>query len=224
VSWGKWRFEIGEMDVARISTVLARTSATAPPNKPNSYSVLSVSPLAFLRPVPPFQPVGLSGPLPRGRVVAFTAEHVALLDRLDEELRLAREPAHAHFTRLKTSACPRLLALGKSAAVDRLERLVAEAAWTEAAIDLIELEIPRWTLRRVVHENCEWHCSLSRQPNSSLELDDMAQASHEVLPLAVLRAFFAARTRDVVAPHAISAVPHIRLASDSFVHCCDNYA
>jgi hypothetical protein len=143
---------------------------------------------------------------------------------LDEELRLAREPALAHFTRLKTSACPRLLALGKSAAVDRLERLVAEAAWTEAAIDLIELEIPRWTLRRVVHENCEWRCSLSRQPNSPLELDDMAQASHEVLPLAVLRAFIAARTRDAVAPQAVSAVPHIRLASDSFVYCCDNYA
>ena len=72
--------------------------------------------------------------------MAFTVERVALLDRLDEELRLAREPALAHFTRLKISACPRLLALSKSAAVDRLERLVAESAWTEAAIDLIELQ------------------------------------------------------------------------------------
>ena len=33
VSWGKWRFEIAEMDGARISKVLARSSATGPDSR-----------------------------------------------------------------------------------------------------------------------------------------------------------------------------------------------
>jgi hypothetical protein len=157
--------------------------------------------------------------------MAITPDGAALLlDRFDEELRLASAPTPDLFSRLKTGACTRLLALGRSAAVDRFERLVAEGAWTEAVIALIELEIPRWKLRRVVYEDDQWHCSLSRQPNLPIELDDMTEAGHEVLPLAILRTFVAARARDTVTPQAISTIPHIRLTSDSFVYCCDNYA
>ena len=35
VTWGNWRFEIAEMDGARISKVLARTSATGPDGRPS---------------------------------------------------------------------------------------------------------------------------------------------------------------------------------------------
>ena len=156
--------------------------------------------------------------------MAFAADPAVLLDRLDESLRLARALTLDLFAELKICACPRLPALSKSAAAARLERLIAGAAWTEAAIDLIELEIPRWKLRRIVLEDGEWHCSLSRQPNLPLELDDMAEASHELLALAVLRAFVAARRSDAVARQAISTVPQIRPASAPFVCCCDNFA
>ena len=59
-------------------------------------------------------------------------------------------------------------------------------AWNDAALALVELELPAWKLRRLVHENGKWHCSLSRHPNLPVALDDTATASHEVLPLAIL--------------------------------------
>jgi len=74
--------------------------------------------------------------------VAVTAEHAALLDRFDEELRLASAPTLDLLIRLKTTACTRLPALDKSAPAARLEQFIAGAAWTEAAIGLINLEIP----------------------------------------------------------------------------------
>jgi hypothetical protein len=39
----------------------------------------------------------------------------------------------------------------------------------------------------------EWLCSLSNQPQLPLGLDNVAEASHEVLPLAILLAFLQAR-------------------------------
>ena len=156
--------------------------------------------------------------------MAVTAEHAALLDRFDEELRLASAPTLDLLIRLKTTACTRLPALDKSAPAARLEQFIAGAAWTEAAIGLINLEIPGWKLRRVVCEDGDWHCSLSRQPNLPIELDDLAEASHEVLALAVLRAFVAARRRDALVRQAVSTVPQIRPTSAVLVCGCDNFA
>jgi hypothetical protein len=43
---------------------------------------------------------------------------------------------------------------------------------------MVELELPCWNLRRLVHEDSEWLCSLSEQPRICLTLDDTADASH----------------------------------------------
>jgi hypothetical protein len=105
-----------------------------------------------------------------------------------------------------------------------IDRLLEAGAWTDAAFALIELEAPKWKIRRLVREGDEWLCSLSRQPSLPLELDDVAEASHKVLSLAVLRAFVVARTRDAAAPQAASVVPRVWPASDRLIFCCDNYA
>jgi hypothetical protein len=65
--------------------------------------------------------------------------------------------------------------------------------WADAATALVELELPARKFRRAVYEGGERLCSLSRQPNLSLELDDTVDARHEKLALAILRAFVETR-------------------------------
>jgi hypothetical protein len=88
---------------------------------------------------------------------------------------------------------------------------------------LVESEMPGWKVRRLVYENGEWFCSLSRQPNMPADLDDSADAAHEVLPLAILRAFVEARRRSKVATDGASGVPQLQPAAGG-VLCCDNFA
>src|SRR5262245_41529544 len=91
-------------------------------------------------------------------------------------------------------ACADIPAL-KTARAARVHQLIAAGAWTDAALALVELVLPAWHLRRVVCEDGEWHCSLSRELNLPVELDDTAEAHHALLPLAILGAFEEARRR-----------------------------
>ena len=151
------------------------------------------------------------------------AEHAVELDRLDDELRLAPVLAPELLCKFMESAGTRLSLLRKSGKTARIDRLIEAGAWTDASFALIELEMPAWTVRRVIHEDGEWHCSLSRQPNLPMTLDDAAEASHEVLPLAILRAFLEARRRRSVTTQIISAVPQIPPPHAQLI-CCDNFA
>ena len=155
--------------------------------------------------------------------MAFAADHAVLLDRLDDELRVAPEAARAVFAKIIGSACSRIPVLSKSGKAGRIERLIEAGAWTDAAMAVIELETPGWTLRRLVYENGEWLCSLSRHPNMPADLDDSADAAHHILPLAILRAFLEARRRSSFATDSASAVPQLQPAAGSVV-CCDNFA
>src|SRR5665213_1260292 len=92
------------------------------------------------------------------------------------------------------------------------------------ALTLIELELPAWKLRRLVYEDGEWFCSLSKQPNLPVALDDTADARHEVLPLAILSAFVEARCTTSAARETSSpTVPQVQPTS-GIVICCDNFA
>jgi hypothetical protein len=86
----------------------------------------------------------------------------------------------------------------------------------------IELELPAWSLRRLIREDDEWFCSLSRQPNLPTTLDT-ADAHHDSLPLAILLAFLQARRTAETAPAAISVTPHVQPGPHSIL-CCDNFA
>jgi hypothetical protein len=105
-----------------------------------------------------------------------------------------------------------------------IDRLIEAGAWTDLALALIEIELPAWKLRRLVHENGEWLCSLSRQPNLPAELDDSADAGHEVLPLAILSALVEARRKTGAA--RVTSTPTVRQAGTMPVYavCCDSFA
>ena len=155
--------------------------------------------------------------------MVFGADHAVLLDRLEEELRIAPEPTRNLFDKIIGSACNRVSVLSRSEKASQLDRLITSAAWTDAALALIEIEMPAWKLRRLICENGEWFCSLSRQPNLPAAFDDTADASHDVLPLAILLAFLQARRMAAIPSGAPSAVPSVRPALDTLV-CCDNFS
>jgi hypothetical protein len=151
------------------------------------------------------------------------AEQAVDLDRLDHELRLAPAVAPEQLRKVIESAATRHSWLRPSGKAARIDRLIEAGAWTDAAFALIQLEMPSWTVRRIIREDGKWLCSLSRQPNLPTTLDDPAEASHEVLPLAILRAFLEARRRSSVAPQIVTAVPQIRPPHAQLI-CCDNFA
>jgi hypothetical protein len=145
-------------------------------------------------------------------------------DLLMSQLQVASALSHELVSRVITDACTRLPGMVKSEKTVRLDRLIEAGAWSEAALALIELELPAWKLRRLVYEDGEWLCSLSRHPNLPLALDETADASHEVLSLAILSAFLEARRRASAARETSPPrVPQIRPTS-GYAVCCDNFS
>lgn len=146
------------------------------------------------------------------------------LDRLTEQLRLAPALTPDLISNVIADACTRLPVLNKAGKATRIDQLIEAGAWSDAALALIELELPEWKLRRLVYEDGEWFCSLSKQPNLPVVFDDTADACHEVLPLAILSAFLEARrTISAVRETSSPAVPQVRPTS-GYAVCCDNFA
>lgn len=144
--------------------------------------------------------------------------------RLLEKLQRAQTLTHDLMSEIIAAACPRLALLpssGKAAA--RIAQLFACSAWAEVGLALIEIELPGWSLRRLAYDDGEWHCSLSRQPNLPVEIDDTADSHHEALPLAILSAFLEAQDSRFARKTASAAVPQVRSAPAHTV-CCDNFA
>jgi hypothetical protein len=80
----------------------------------------------------------------------------------------------------------------------RIERLIESAAWTDATLALLELELPHWRLRRLAYDNGEWHCALSRQRELPDWLDDRSvESRHADLAMAILSAFADAQRKSV---------------------------
>lgn len=100
--------------------------------------------------------------------------------------------------------------------------LTDAGAWTDAALHLLELELPHWTIRRLFHEGDDWLCTLSRQPNLPITLDDPVEAVHAALPVAILRAFVGARRRSSMEVRPALRIPQIR-PTPGIPVCCDNF-
>lgn len=155
--------------------------------------------------------------------MASVADYAVVMDELDEELRKARGLQRALFYKVITAACARLPLLSKLGRAGQVDQLAAAGAWTDAALALIALELPAWKLRRLVYENGEWLCSLSRQPNLPIALDDTADAGHEALPLAIMLAFVEARRKSNINTETAPTAPKSGRAP-GLVLCCDNFA
>jgi hypothetical protein len=88
----------------------------------------------------------------------------------------------------------------------RIQRLIESGAWTDAALALLELELPQWQLRRLAYDEGEWHCALSRQRELPEWLDDRSVESHHAdLSLAILSALVDAQRKS--APSSRTSVP-----------------
>ncbi|HWZ38118.1 MAG TPA: hypothetical protein VNY08_07455 [Bradyrhizobium sp.] len=104
-------------------------------------------------------------------------------------------------------ACRRYPSLGQSEKTARLEQLIRSGAWTDAALALIDLELPLWQVRRIAYDEGEWHCALSRERELPDWLDQSIEAHHADLALAILCAFVEAQ--QVSEPETRTSVPTV---------------
>ena len=106
-------------------------------------------------------------------------------------------------------ACHRCAAKGSAGKTARVQQLIKSGAWTDAALALIDLELPQWQIRRLVYDEGEWHCALSRQRELPDWLDDAIEGHHADLALAILSAFVVARRHDAPSNRPnVPAAPH----------------
>jgi hypothetical protein len=108
------------------------------------------------------------------------------------------------FLEVIQNRCGRLWNLSAGSRA-HLSRLIEEGAWIDAALALSELDSPQWKLRRLVCEDGEWFCSLSKFPCVPLEVDDTADANHADPALAILAAFLEAQRKTLADTSAAQA-------------------
>ena len=156
--------------------------------------------------------------------MSFDRNHDERVDRLQQQLRLAPALTPDLVREMAAEVCTRLPTLAKAGKAGHIDRLITAGAWSDVALALIEIELPAWKLCRLVHEDDEWFCSLSRNLNLPLAIDDTADARHEILPLAILCAFIEARLKSRAAGYSQStpALQNWFTPGDSV--CCDNFA
>src|SRR6202042_3295222 len=87
------------------------------------------------------------------------------------------------------TTCRRFPSTGQTEKTARIERLIDAEAWMDAALALIDLELPQWQARRIAYDDGEWHCALSRARELPEWLDQSIEAHHADLPLATLSAY-----------------------------------
>jgi hypothetical protein len=155
--------------------------------------------------------------------MAFDPDQNGLFDRLDATLRRASRPVDRLFYNVMADICSRIRNLSAAGKAAGLQHLIEAGAWTDAALSIVELELPNWRVRRLFHEDGEWFCSLSQEPNLPIELDDTADASHGALPLAILLAFVQARRLAAAAQSRRTERRHFEPAMVGAV-CCENFA
>ncbi len=73
-------------------------------------------------------------------------------------------------------------------AIRHLNECVHARAWLDAALLLLSIELPGWSLRRLAREDGICYCSLSRTPNIPIEFDDTVDASHSDPAVAIMLA------------------------------------
>src|SRR5438477_1596151 len=138
---------------------------------------------------------------------------------LVDRLRKAPEANVTLMMEIVDIACRRFTLMGPSEKSARIERLIRSGAWTDAALTLIDLELPLWQVRRLAYDEGEWHCALSRERELPDWLDRSIETRHADLSLAILGAFVEARR--VSQPESRTSVPAVnRTALDFYEPLC----
>src|SRR6266513_1231486 len=138
---------------------------------------------------------------------------------LVDRLRNAPEANATLMAEIVDIACRRFTSSEKSA---RVEQLIRSGAWTDAALALIDLELPLWQVRRIAYDEGEWYCALSRERELPDWLDRSVEARHADLALAILSAFV--DVQRIASPQSSTSVPTVPRGANPLYEpvCCDN--
>jgi hypothetical protein len=142
---------------------------------------------------------------------------------LGERLRDASAVTPSLIADIVREACRRFPSQGQAARSGRIKQLIRLGAWTDAALALIDLELPQWQIRRLAYDDGEWYCALSRQRELPEWLDQSVEGRHADLALAILSAFLEVRRVD--SPSVRTSVPAAGRRESPLCEplCCDSY-
>ena len=98
----------------------------------------------------------------------FDPKHVGVLECAGAQLHRAPAITPDLISNVIAGACTRLPVMKRAGKAARIDQLIEAGACIDAALALVDFELPAWRLRRLVYEDGEWHCSLSRHPNLPL--------------------------------------------------------
>jgi hypothetical protein len=143
---------------------------------------------------------------------------------LVDQLREADAATAELMSAVIDESCRRFPSAGQTAKTARIERLIRSGAWTDAALALIDLELPLWQVRRIAYDEGEWYCALSRERELPDWLDSSIEARHADLALAILSAFVEAQ--QIAAPQSKPSVPVVPRDAKPLYEpvCCDNFS
>jgi len=143
---------------------------------------------------------------------------------LGDQLRNAGDVTAELLSDIVHATGRRLSSADQNARAARVAQLIESQAWTDAALALIDLELPQWQVRRLAYDDGEWYCALSRQRDLPDWLDQSIETRHADLALAMLSAFVEAqRIASTSSRTSVPAVPHHANLSYEPV-CSDNFA
>jgi hypothetical protein len=142
---------------------------------------------------------------------------------LSDRLRDAHAATADLMSEIIGGSCRRFPSVGQTEKTARIERLIELGAWTDAALALIDLELPQWQIRRIAYDEGEWYCALSRERELPDWLDRSIEAHHTDLPLAILSTLV--ETQRINAPSSRTSVPAVPRDMNSLYEpvCCDNF-
>ena len=142
---------------------------------------------------------------------------------LDDRLRDAHAVTAELISEVIGETCRRFPSAGQAEKTERIERSIQAGAWTDAALALIDLELPLWQVRRIAYDEGEWYCALSRERELPDWLDRSLESHHADLALAILSAFDDAQ--HLAAPRSRTSVPAVPRDVNPLYEpvCCDNF-
>ena len=154
-------------------------------------------------------------------MLARSAHHDAR--DLSDHLRDAHVLTGALLSEVIAETCRRFSSAGQTVKTARIQQLIESGAWTDAALALIDLELPQWQVRRIAYDEGEWYCALSRERELPDWLDRSIEARHADLALAILSAFVDVKC--LTAPASRTSVPTVpRDVNPRYQPvCCDNF-
>ena len=144
------------------------------------------------------------------------------LARLTTRIACAAAPSTGLLNEV-ANTCKRFAMLKRAGKTGPFDAWCKSGAWVDAAFALLALELPDWAVRRIVRDSGLWFCSLSRAPNLPTELDEVVEASHEDMALAILSAFVEAKQAGNAPAPAVKTTPPIN-SDVCYRMCCDNFS